>query len=226
MKKKLVATLITGNDTARHLRQVLTHLQTYVDGLVILDDGSTDETEEICLSQPKLISFYKRPAPGFARDASLVRRELWEMVDVVAPDWVLAMEADEIMEDGIRQELPQLLNQSRFGAVRFPVCHFWGNQQYVRVDKWWSPQKNYELLLFRHCPGAHRDTTSWSGRHPIEVLTYPTRFSHIRLRHYGWADTKAAGTRTEPAFGQGETWGLYNDKAPTLRRWPDLHFPG
>lgn len=210
MKKNLVAALIVGNEAGRYLSEVLTHLQTYVDGLIILDDGSTDGTDAICLNQPKLLRFKKRTTSGFWRNEAEVRSELWSMVETVEPEWVLMMDADEIFADDIRTFLPRMLKQDRFEAVRFPIYHFWGDRLHIRVDKWWDPRRNYEILLFRY----HADQQfHWAqrelhcGRYPIEILFYPSRFSHIPLFHYGWAnpdDIKAKYLRYIKRDAQGE----------------------
>lgn len=232
MKKNLVAALIVGNEANRYLSEVLAHLQSYVDGLIILDDGSTDGTEQICTAQPKLVAFKKRSSSGFWSNEAEVRSELWSMVESIEPKWVLMIDADEIFEDRIRDFIPRFIQQDKFQAVRFPIYHFWGDRSHIRVDKWWDPRRNYEILLFRYWPDQ---TYHWlqrelhCGRYPAEVLFYPSRFSHIRLFHYGWAnpdDIKAKYRRYIMRDGNGEWCPLEHyhsiaDAAPTLLKWND-----
>lgn len=221
-----------GNEANRYLSEVLAHLQTYVDGLIVLDDGSTDGTDRICMKQPKLIAFKKRNSSGFWSNEAEVRGELWSMVESVGPEWVLMIDADEIFEDGIREFIPRVLKQERFHAVRFPIYHFWGDRFHIRVDKWWDPRRNYEILLFRY----HADQVyHWTqrelhcGRYPIEVLFYPSRFSHIRLYHYGWAtpdDIKTKYLQYINRDAQGEWcpvehYRSMTDTSPTLLHWND-----
>ncbi|MHB1629584.1 MAG: glycosyltransferase, partial [Bacilli bacterium] len=47
---KLTAMMQVRNEAGRYLRMVLDDLSDYVDEIVILDDGSTDNTVEICSS--------------------------------------------------------------------------------------------------------------------------------------------------------------------------------
>lgn len=231
-KKNLVAALIVGNEADRYLREVLAHLQTYVDGLIVLDDGSTDGTDAIIQEQPKLIAFRKRTSSGFWTNEAELRQELWSMIESVAPQWVLAIDADEIFDEPIKAALPSLLRQERFQAVRFPIYHFWGDRRHIRVDKWWDPRRNYEIMLFRYKP---EQSYHWPqrelhcGRTPMEVLFYPSRFSHIRLYHYGWAnpeEIKAKYNRYKARDGSGQWCPMdhYNsilDAHPTLRHLDD-----
>lgn len=231
-KKNLVAALIVGNEADRYLSEVLAHLQTYVDGLIILDDGSTDETEEIILAQPKLIAYRKRPRSGFWSNEAEVRQELWTMIEAVGPRWVLAIDADEIFDEQIKGALPSMLRQEKFQAFRFPIYHFWGDRRHIRVDKWWDPRRNYEIFLFRYLPEQiyhwpHRELHC--GRYPTEVLFYPSRFSHIRLYHYGWANpdeikSKYSKYMARDAGGEWcpmEHYRSILDSNPTLLHWTD-----
>jgi glycosyltransferase involved in cell wall biosynthesis len=191
--------MIVGNATSRHLETSLTRLETYVDGFIILDDGSTDQTENICINQKKLLLYKKRRNTGFWQNETKIRQELWKMIETAQPKWVLIIDPDELLEDTIRHVLPDIIDQERFHAVHFPVNHFWGSEKHIRTDGEWNPHKNYELLLFRYFTDLEYHWPVNAGpclRHPLEVLSYPSRYSHVRLFHYAWADCTNIRGRT------------------------------
>lgn len=53
---RLTAIMQVRNEAGRYLEQVLEELSEFVDDIVIVDDGSTDNTAQLCLSLPKLRS--------------------------------------------------------------------------------------------------------------------------------------------------------------------------
>lgn len=202
-KKTLVSSLIVGNDASRYLHEVLNHLQMFVDGLVIIDDGSTDGTETLCLNQPKLLAFHKRKTPGYGKNPIAVRRELWSMLESLNPEWVVALEADELFDDEITRALPEMIRQERYDAVRFPVYHLWGDRHHIRVDQGFNPQHNYELLLYRFKNNYHYHWPrpgTLTDRCPTEVYSFPALFSHIRVFHLGWSSPKAIRENPMPDY--------------------------
>lgn len=221
--------MIVGNDVSRYLKEVLVHLQTFVDGLVILDDSSNDGTETLCLTQPKLLAYQKRSRPGYAKEPIVLRRELWSMVESVNPEWVFCLEADERFDDAIRKSLPRLVHQHRFDAVRFPLYTLWGDRRHIRIDHGFNPQHNYQLLLHRFEAGLephwHNSDIS-ADRCPLEVQSWPCLYSHIRVYHLGWSDTRAI--REEPMLdyplhpahhGVWDDGPMIRDLTPTLAPW-------
>ena len=51
---KLTAMMLVRNEADRYLTEVLSELSKFVDEIIILDDGSTDHTPDLCLSFPKV----------------------------------------------------------------------------------------------------------------------------------------------------------------------------
>ena len=190
--------MIVDSATSHHLEETLAHLETFVDGFLILDCDATDQTERICLNQEKLITYKRRQIKDFSRNETGLRQELWQMVEAAEPKWVLTIDPDEMFEDTIREALPNLIYQERFDAIRFPVNHLWGSLNYIRTDGEWNPHKNYELVLFRYLKDRSYNWPSHgipSLRHPLEVLSYSCRYSHIRLFHLAWIDRAAIRRR-------------------------------
>lgn len=189
---KLTAMMVVRNEEHRFLRQVLDDLSAYVDEIVILDDASTDSTPDICKSYEKVACFARNDEPMFQIHEGRLREKLWAMVEETEPDWILAVDADEMFEGRFKDEVRDLINQTDYDAVEFRLFDFWNSLTHYRVDGEWDPWPRFIRLLVRYFPGR---TYTWpdlefhSGRFPVEyrgdILTF---HSDIRVKHFGWVN--------------------------------------
>lgn len=97
----LSVTIITKNEEAR-LVQCLKSIETWVDEIIILDSGSTDKTVQIAGQYTKNV--YHADWPGYGKQKQ-------RALDYATSDWVLSLDADEIVTDGLRDEILKLINQ-------------------------------------------------------------------------------------------------------------------
>lgn len=191
MERPLLAMLPVHNEARRYLKAVLNRLSEFVHGIVILDDTSTDETPEICLNHPKVIGYRRLDQPLFCSDEAALRRILWEMTIKLEPEWICALDADEIFESRIIKELPDLTNQTRYDLIFFPVYHFWGDLTHYRSDGFWNPNLSKAPCLHRirekfdfHWPNRKLHC----GRFPVECFQRPCMISTVRLFHLGYVN--------------------------------------
>jgi hypothetical protein len=103
----LLAMMVVRNEANRYLRPVLERLGRLVDGIVILDDASTDETPGLCRAHPKVIRFRQLNSSLFSRNEAALRSLLWEMRVELEPAWILALDADELLEEKAKTALPE-----------------------------------------------------------------------------------------------------------------------
>lgn len=189
MERALLAMLPVRNEAGRYLKAVLDQLSEYVDGIVIVDDASTDETPEICLNHPGVLVYHRLPEPLFNSDEAALRSLLWDKTVELNPKWVMAVDADEIFESDIIKEIPELTTQKQVDFFFFTTIHFWDNLSYYRVDGLWDPKLSKTPCLYR----LHKDIGyHWSnrklhcGRFPVECYQYPLSLSKVPLLHLGY----------------------------------------
>jgi len=188
---KLTAMMVVRNEAGRYLRQVLDDLSEWVDEIVILDDASDDDTPSICKACPKVTRFERNPLPMFMVHEGNLRARLWAMVEETHPDWILAIDADELFEPRMRHEVRDIINQTEYDAVEFRLFDFWGSLTHYRVDGEWNPWNRFVRLLARYVPGkvcTWPDVPFHVGRWPLEYRGPLSTFqSDIRVKHLGWA---------------------------------------
>lgn len=191
--KPFLAMLPVRNEAGRYLSIVLKHLSALVEGIVVLDDGSTDETPRLCREHHRVVRFHRLEESQFEKNEATLRKLLWEMTVELNPSWILALDADEIFENRIIKDLPSLISQDRYHLIQFPVYHFWGSFCQYRVDGLWNPLFSKIACLYRYNKNLDYH---WSnrklhcGRFPEEAYLRPNYVSPVRLLHLGYVNRK------------------------------------
>lgn len=188
---KLTLMMLVKNEANRFLRQMLDSASEYVDEIVILDDNSTDNTYEICASYPKVVKLEKVQGTDFATNESIPRIHLFEMTKQTNPDWIISLDADEIMEDRFKREIRQIIENPN-GMYWFGIMfyHFWHCLTHYRIDKMWRPSGG--ARIFKYIPGYDyqwRMTRLHCGSLPSNIFDkFPGVYTNYRVKHYGYGD--------------------------------------
>lgn len=142
--KKISAVVITFNEETR-IERCLQSIN-WVDEIVVVDSYSTDRTVEICRRYTDKV--FQLPWPG----STAKKRKISDQY--AAHDWILALDADEVVTKGLRDEITASfekdLDVAAFGIPR---------QEYLSgrfiTAGGWLPQ--YKFILYRKSMGE------WGG---------------------------------------------------------------
>lgn len=196
-----LSVLIITRDAERLLDRVLESVR-WADEIVIVDSGSTDETEAIARRHTEKFSFQAYAGHGRQRQRTL---------ELSSGEWILYVDSDEIVT-------PRLAESIR-SAVAAP-----GNRAGFRVElhtyfagKWFGKRgwrKEWKLRLFRRGQGYFDDEPIHEGAvvdGPIgalngQLLHYPYRdLEHLvdKMNRYStaMAESGRAGERHGTPFG-------------------------
>jgi glycosyltransferase involved in cell wall biosynthesis len=229
---KLTLSMIVKNEASRYLETVLQEHRHYIDEAVIIDDGSTDHTVELCrnLLQGIPVRIIQNPVSRFSNEIEL-RKQQWEETLKTDPDWILNLDADEMFEKKFRDEVRRLINQQEFDVILFRLYDFWDAHHY-REDQYWKAHLFYRPFLIRYQRHFHyvwRETPQHCGRFPANILDLPSAASSIRLKHFGWATPQDRigkynrYLQLDPGakFGWKEQYESILDETPRLVRWQE-----
>lgn len=111
-------------DGARHLRSVLDALRGFHE-VLLFDTGSTDQTLEIARSFPNVI-VYQGSFQGFGKTHN-------EAASLASSDWILSIDADEVLSPGLACELAQL-QPSKGCAYLIPFHNFYRGKRVYILD--------------------------------------------------------------------------------------------
>lgn len=187
---KLTVGMLVRNESGRYLERVLRQIIQYADEVVILDDGSTDNTVQICREVLANVAhlIQENNTCGFNNEVEL-RKTLWNLAVSTQPDWIMILDADEIFEAKAVQEIRELVKADSVDAVYFRLYDMWSENSY-RDDGYWIAHTVYRPFLVRYYPGVRyewQEQPLHCGRLPITVFDFPAKQSPLRLQHFGWA---------------------------------------
>ena len=225
----LIASLIIRNESEWFLERMLKHLNPIVDGFVIIDDDSDDNSASLCRSMiNKNLTLVELKKSLFHQEYKL-RRFQWELTQAQNPEWILCLDADEFFEDRWRTLLPEILSQKKYNVVGFRKYDMW-NETHYRDDDLWNAHRALWPHLVRNIPQINnrfQSTNQHCGRIPIGYDNFPIMKSVLRIKHYGSASPKIRERKyqrysfldPDGTFGNMAQYKSLMDENPNLVLW-------
>lgn len=181
---KVIALLQVKNEI-RHIPEVLLHLDQYCDGIILLDDDSTDGSYENAVSQKLLLKVQKNGSDKF--DDLALRNITLELASFFNSSWLFFFDADERF-DPRYADLYAIDKKSQVDSVCFFVVHLWNHNEFYRID---LPEKKTGLLtrfrMFRSF-GMLQITANRILHFPATPFKKNRLDSSILIRHFGNVD--------------------------------------
>ncbi len=148
-----ILALLAFRDEMRYLPEYFESVRPLVDGVVALDDGSTDGSAEFVAAQPEVLSLLRRPARAdHAWDDAANHRRLVEASWAHGPDWLLGLDADERLESGFRPRAEAEIARARregLRAFRVHVREIWNDPLSFRADGLWGGKSSARFFAAR-----------------------------------------------------------------------------
>lgn len=229
-KNKITLAMVIKNEADRYLTDVLNSVKSFIDNAVIIDDGSTDNSESVVKSLLNNIPliYYKNSISKFSNEVEL-RKQLWNLTLTTKPDWILCLDADEIFEVRGKNEIIKIVNQPHYDLVGFRLYDFWNDKQY-REDKYWNAHFRYWPLLLRYQPFFDykwKETPQHCGRFPCNIADLPSTICDLRIKHMGWSKKgdrlkkyeRYLSLDIDAKYGIKEQYETILDECPNLIDW-------
>jgi glycosyltransferase involved in cell wall biosynthesis len=222
--------MIVKNEEKRYLRRLLNSLKGHIAEAVIIDDGSSDGTAALCRECLNDIPLHiiTNGVSMFA-DESALRRRQWEETVKTNPDWILNLDADEMLEDCFWRGAQALIDDERYDFYCFRLYDMWDDTHY-REDEYWNAHRTYRPFLMRYQPAFHylwNESPQHCGRFPNNTFSFERSENAARVQHFGWAakeDREAKFRRYQEldpraVYGIQEQYDSILDASPHLVAW-------
>lgn len=167
----------------------------YADEVIFLDGGSTDRTLEIARAyrqKDPRVKILELPQEGlpYSDDWNEGARRNF-LLEQAQGDWVLALDADEIISDNFASLLPELTASPEVDIYGFSMLSFWGDPFTLRLnvpgDAHWQGI-SYRLFrnngLIRHAPNRHHCPFLYRGKPLWEQKKGTAVRPEIAVFHY------------------------------------------
>jgi glycosyltransferase involved in cell wall biosynthesis len=199
---KIVGALLCRNEADRYLEEVLTDVARFCDEIVVVDDGSEDDTQRICEEHGAIVSREDdlhssgddNNAGYWGTDEATPRAELWRRASELAGStgWIYVFDADHLLTGITPDDFRTLCRADHVNAWAFRLLDCWGTRDSHRVDEFWQAWLYPRPWLFRGSPRSDFDPV-WKvrGIHAGHVPSnYPMRAGVApgfgAIRHLGY----------------------------------------
>jgi Glycosyl transferase family 2 len=229
---KLTLSMVVRDEADKWLRNALQAHRPFIDEAVIIDDASTDNTVDVIREELHSVPLrlVRNSASRFSNEIEL-RKQQWEEALATNPDWLLNLDADQILEERAAHIIPQLTRQTDYSVFGFELYDFWTPTHY-RDDEWWRAHKAPQPFLIRYTPDFRyvwRETPQHCGRIPANMLELNAAAVDLRVKHMGWANSKERERKLkryqaldpEARFGIKAQYESILDPAPNLVEWQE-----
>lgn len=144
--------LLQVRDEIARLPGLLASVRPVVDGLIVVDDGSSDGSREYLEAQPDVLELITNPVSRPAWDEVGNHRRLISAGLEHGAQWFLCLDADERVETGFRDRAEAVIKKvERSGHSAFAVRlrELWDHPRRYRVDGIWGGKAPARLFKAR-----------------------------------------------------------------------------
>lgn len=190
---RLSAIVITLN-AAHHIENCLKSIQ-WVDEIIVVDSGSSDETIQICQQfTQQVFSYTDWQGFGIQKNRALAH---------ATGDWVLSIDADEQVPPELRSEIEQAIQSTTYSAWMLPrlsrycgrwIRYSWGKDYVLRLFKRQCGRFSNELVhekvqIHQGLTGKLRTPLlhfSFSSVEEVlhKINTYSTASAQMQFQHH------------------------------------------
>ena len=148
---RLLALLAARNEL-RYLQGYVANVSPHVDGIIALDDGSTDGTLEFLRGCASVLELVEIPADRPRWDEVGNYRRLLEAALRHGPAWAIALDADDRVERHFRRRAEAVIRRGRWlgrKAYAVKVREVWDAPDQYRADGIWGQKWQSRLFELR-----------------------------------------------------------------------------
>lgn len=233
--------MVTKNEAHRYLDAATRHALSYLDGLLVFDDNSTDQTCSIASDNGALVLIKPEEIPAFLEHEGAFRQASLEALERVFSlkknDWILVIDADEFMaaadiRNSMEQEIAKAEQRQAWSALlgRKEIWAIDDGRFLMRVDGQWGGMRCTRLFKWRS-GGQIEQKKMGCGNEPTYIRQAPmSPVEQFEMLHFGYLDQHDAVEKynrytTLLDHGHDDSHIQSIAAQPTLVEWDGVHPP-
>ncbi|WP_108652502.1 glycosyltransferase family 2 protein [Dongshaea marina] len=178
MSQASIAAVLIVKNEAENLGPCLETVKEWVDEIVILDSGSSDNTESIAREYTDKY-FTNDNWQGYGRQRQIAQKH-------VSSDWILWLDADERVTPELRQNIQSVLAENRQGLYSIPRLS-WVFGRFIRHCGWYPDRviRLYPTMLTGYNDAmVHEKVEIPQGQSVIPLKGDLLHYTYRDLNHY------------------------------------------
>ncbi len=169
--KAPLSVVVIAKNEEKNIDECLRSVHGWADEIVIVDDESSDRTVELAKKYTDRIFHRKMEIEGVHRNWAYAQAR---------NEWVLSLDADEHLSEELKEEIRQVLKDTKFYAFSIPLRNYIGSY-WVRHSGWYPAGK---LRLFMKSRFKYEEV----GVHPRVFVDGQTGHLTKDIVHKGYPD--------------------------------------
>lgn len=212
----MIVGMLRVRNEARWIAEVLRSIATVCEKVYVFDDHSADATATIAARNGAIV--YASP---FVDKTDEVRDKNY-LLDVIrancTPDWILAIDGDEVLEEGGATKLVDAAANPYVASYSLQIRYLWNSPEFYRCDGVYGrfrrpsffrfKSQQYKTLVFRgtsnggnfHCGNVPFGVTGRGEDLPIALLHYGYIDRDMRVAKYRWYNRIDPGNKIEDGY--------------------------
>jgi glycosyltransferase involved in cell wall biosynthesis len=182
---KLVGAMLAYNERSRYLEKIIKHTLGFVDDLMILDNNSTDGSEEVYNKFPQ-VHWYRTPISWFDGENRLREHLNQSIINHFNPDYIVGVDADDYFN--VTRRDVKILMELGYNWVAFKWRNCFNDMaHYLKPDEIYS--QDSAPRMYRVAAADHWDYPQHPCYHvkqvPLNINNMPGFESPLIIKHLG-----------------------------------------
>jgi glycosyltransferase involved in cell wall biosynthesis len=168
-----------------HLPRLMENITGQVDGVIALDDGSTDGSRQYLEARPEVLELIANPPNRPRWDEVGNHRKLVHAGLAHDADWFICLDGDERVEMGFRSRVERLIQRGEASAYAVRLRELWDDPKRYRADGIWG--KKAPPRLFKALPDHEFDERAvHSFKAPLQAKVNGSfKIADVNVYHLG-----------------------------------------
>lgn len=142
----MLSVIVITKNEALNIRRCLASVTNWVDEIIVLDSGSTDETVAIA---KEYTDYVYTTSPEDWRGYGVQKQRA---LSYAKGHWVLNLDADESVSQSLKTTLLKVMHEDKADAYRIPICMYFYGQRLAHSS---SPSRH--IRLFKRAGAKYSD---------------------------------------------------------------------